>query len=77
VAPAAGVKVREVALRPEDLPTMAECFVLSTTKDLVPVGAIDEHRFQTGAGTLTRKLKDAFVRHALGYAHAHPELRLF
>jgi branched-chain amino acid aminotransferase len=77
VAPAAGVRVREVALRPEELATMAECFLLSTTKDLVPVGAIDDTRFRTGAGTLTRRLKDEFARHAQAYAAAHPELKLF
>jgi branched-subunit amino acid aminotransferase/4-amino-4-deoxychorismate lyase len=77
VAPAAGVKVREVALRPEDLPTMSECFLLSTTKDLVPVGGIDGHRFQTGPATLTRRLKAAFADHAAAYARNHPGLRLF
>ena len=77
VAPAAGVRVREVALRPEELPTMSECFLLSTTKDLVPVGAIDDVRFRTGPETLTRKIKAAFALHAAAYARAHPELRLF
>jgi branched-subunit amino acid aminotransferase/4-amino-4-deoxychorismate lyase len=77
VAPAAGVRVREVALRPEDLPGMSECFLLSTTKDLVPVGAIDEVRFRTGPDTLTRRLKATFAAHAAAYAKAHPGLKLF
>lgn len=77
VAPAAGVRVREVTLRPGEIPTMSECFLLSTTKDLVPVGSIDDTRFRTGPGTLTRKLKDEFARHAHAYAQAHPALKLF
>ena len=56
---------------------MSECFLLSTTKDLVPVGAIDDVRFRTGPDTLTRKLKAAFAAHAEAYARMHPELKLF
>ncbi|MEN9661597.1 MAG: hypothetical protein RL324_546 [Verrucomicrobiota bacterium] len=77
VAPALGVRVRETVLRPEDLPTMSECFLLSTTKDLVPVGTIDDTRFRTGAGTLTRKIKEGFARYAQAYAVGNPGLKLF
>src|SRR6186997_193801 len=31
IAPAAGVRIREMVLRPEDLPSMTECFLLSST----------------------------------------------
>jgi len=72
VAPAAGVKVREQAVRPEDLGGMRECFLTSTTKDLVPVRAIDATTFQTGAETVTMRLKRAFAAHASAYAKAHP-----
>ena len=43
-----GVKVREDGVRPEDLGSMQECFLLSTNRDMQPVGAIDEHRYQVG-----------------------------
>jgi branched-chain amino acid aminotransferase len=74
VAPAAGIPVHEVALKRADLPTMRECFLTSTTKDLVPVASIDEHRFRVGADTVTRRLKAAFAGYARAYAKAHPEL---
>ena len=77
IAPAAGIEVREEALRPADLGGMEECFLTSTTKDVTPVAAIDEHRFQVGPGSVTAKLKTAFGEYARAYARARPELRMF
>jgi branched-chain amino acid aminotransferase len=76
VAPAAGVDVREMALRPADLPGMQECFLTSTTKDVAPVAAIDEQQFDVGAGSVARRLKASFAEYAGVYAQAHPELKL-
>jgi branched-chain amino acid aminotransferase len=76
VAPAAGVAVREVTLKPADLATMDECFLTSTTKDVTPVAAIDEQRFAVGPGSVAARLKAAFGNYARDYAAAHPELRL-
>jgi len=76
VAPAAGVPVREVPLKPADLATMEECFLTSTTKDVTPVAAIDEQRFPVGPGSVTARLKGAFAEYAATYAAAHPELRM-
>lgn len=76
VAPAAGVDAREVGLTPADLDGMQECFLTSTTKDVVPVAAIDEQRFNVGADSVTRRLKAAFADHARAYAQAHPELKV-
>jgi branched-chain amino acid aminotransferase len=76
VAPAAGVRAREAVLRPEDLPGMSECFLLATTRDLVPVRAIDGTTFATGPGTVGLKLKEAFGGYARAYARSHPELRM-
>lgn len=64
VAARAGVTVREAVLRPEDLAGMDEAFLLSTTKDLQPVGEIDGHRYRTGADTVTRRVKTAFADYA-------------
>lgn len=74
VAPAAGVAVREVPLRPEELSTMQECFLLATTKDVMPVRAIDGMCFATGDATVTMRIKAAFARYAETYARLHPEL---
>jgi branched-chain amino acid aminotransferase len=76
VAPAAGVDLREVALKPADMGGMQECFLTSTTKDVVPVAAIDEHRFTVNADSVTRRLKAAFAEYARAYAQEHPELGL-
>jgi branched-chain amino acid aminotransferase len=53
-----------------------ECFVLSTTKDVLPVASIDGHRYRTDAGTVTRRLREAFQRHAREVCARHPELRV-
>jgi branched-chain amino acid aminotransferase len=76
VAPAAGIQLRELTLRPSDLADMQECFLTSTTKDITPVAAIDAHRFQVGPDSVAMQLKAAFADHARAYAAAHPELRI-
>ncbi|MDR1283616.1 MAG: aminotransferase class IV [Opitutaceae bacterium] len=68
IAAQAGVRIHEKMIRPADLADMDECCLLSTTKDLQPVGAIDGHRYRTGTDTVTRRLKTAFAAHARGEA---------
>ena len=53
---------------------MDECFLLSTTKDIVPVGEIDGVKFRLGPDSVASRLKRAFARAAREYATAHPEL---
>ncbi len=76
VAPAAGVAAREMSVRPEDIGGMQECFLLSSTKDLTPVTAIDRTRFTVGPGTVTARLKEQFAQFAREYAAQHPGLRV-
>jgi len=76
VAAMAGVAVMEAPVREADFSAMDECFLLSTTKDVAPVGAIDGVRFKTGEGTVTRRLKAAFAGYVRAYAAAHSELRV-
>jgi branched-chain amino acid aminotransferase len=76
VAEDAGIVAAEETVRPEDLGSMEECFLLSTTKDVVPVGEIDGIKFKVGQGTVAARLKGAFGRYAGAYAAAHPELSL-
>ncbi|MEO7599233.1 MAG: aminotransferase class IV [Opitutus sp.] len=75
IAVDAGFEVREATVRPENLDEMEECFLLSTTKDVTPVAAIDAHLFKVGDGTATSRLKVAFTRYTHAYVKAHPELR--
>jgi branched-chain amino acid aminotransferase len=76
IAASAGLKSAEQSLRPGDFPGMQECMLLSTTKDVVPVGSIDGVRFRVGPGTATARLKAAFGEYAQSYARSNPGLRL-
>jgi branched-chain amino acid aminotransferase len=67
---------REEVVRPEDFASMDECFLLSTTKDIAPVAAIDGVRFKVGPGTLSARLKAAYGDYAHGYVTAHPQLHV-
>jgi branched-subunit amino acid aminotransferase/4-amino-4-deoxychorismate lyase len=74
VARAAGVPAIEETVHPADFSTMDECFLLSTTKDIVPVGEIDGVKFKVGRDSVAMRIKAAFAEAATAYASAHPEL---
>lgn len=76
IASAAGVVANETVLCPGDLLKMTECFTLSSTKDITPVGAIDDLHFKVGPETVTMKLKAAFAKYARDSANAHPQLKV-
>ena len=76
VAARAGVTAEEATIRPGDFARMDECFLLSTTKDLTPVAAIDGQRFQVRSDSVTARLKVAFADYTKAYANRHPELRV-
>ena len=76
IAAAAGVAVREEAVRPSDFATMDECMLLSTTRDITPVAAIDDSRFRVGPETVASRVKAAFSDYAKDYAGRHPELKV-
>lgn len=73
VAKAAGLEAREETVRPADLAKMDECFLLSSTKDVQPVAAIDERKYRIGRDSVSMKLKAAFADYARDYAKAHPK----
>ncbi|MBT5901522.1 MAG: aminotransferase class IV [Opitutaceae bacterium] len=76
LAERADLAVEERMIRPEELADFDEAMLLSTTKDVQPVGCIDDVDFQTGPGTATRILKEAFVSMARDYATAHPQFQV-
>lgn len=76
VAAAAGLAVREEPVRPEGLDGFAECLLLSTTKDVVPVARVDDTAFPVAPGSATARLKEAFAAYARRYAAGHPAQRL-
>jgi branched-chain amino acid aminotransferase len=76
IAAEAGILMREATVLPADFARMDECFLLSTTKDVAPVVAIDGAAFKVGADTVAMRLKTAFAKYTLAYAGGHPELRV-
>ncbi len=74
IAASAGIPGSEETIMPDDLPLMEECFLISTTKDIVAVGSIDNTAFRVGPDSVASRLKAAFARAAMAYASAHPEL---
>lgn len=77
IAAAAGLGIRETPIRPEDLSGYEECMLLSTTRDVVPVGSVDGVRFRLGPDTAAARLKAAFADYGRRYAASHPQLRVF
>jgi branched-chain amino acid aminotransferase len=61
----AGVVVREQVLRDADLFGADEAFLTSTTRELVPIVAVDDRPIGTGTpGPVTKKLLEEFRRRA-------------
>ena len=57
----AGIEVREQVLRDDDLCDADEAFLTSTTRELVPIVAVDERVIGKGKpGAVTRTLLKAF-----------------
>ena len=65
IGPEAGIAVREQVLRDEDLFGADECFLTSTTRELVPIVRVDEHTIGSGTpGPVTTALLQLFRRRA-------------
>ena len=61
----AGVPVREQVLHDEELFAADECFLTSTTKEVVPIVQVDDRRIGEGLpGPITKRLLEAFRRRA-------------
>jgi branched-chain amino acid aminotransferase len=62
-----GVEAREETLRDSELFAADECFLTSTTKELLPIVQVDDRRIGGGApGPVTRKLLSVFRNLATG-----------
>jgi branched-chain amino acid aminotransferase len=60
-----GIPVREAVLHEDDLEAADEAFITSTTREIVPVAAIDEQAIGSGRpGDITLRLLAAYRRHA-------------
>lgn len=76
IAARAGLELREESIRPGDLASFDECFLTSSTRDIGPVEAIDEHRYPVRPDSVSARLKAAFADYATEYAARHPELKV-
>lgn len=74
VAAQIGIPTKVEVLTPADFPAMSECFLLSTTRDVMPVASLDDQKFRVGEGTVGARLKAAFGDYARDYVRRHPEL---
>ena len=54
------IKTVERAISAEELLAADEVFITSSTRDIMPVASIGEHRVKQSPGTLTRRLMKAF-----------------
>jgi len=60
-----GISVREQILRDGDLLGADEAFLTSTTREVVPIVQVDDHKIGSGSpGGITQSLLDGFRRHA-------------
>lgn len=74
VARQAGLHVCEQRLMPADLGAMNECFILSTTRDVAPIGWIDQQAYRVASDSRTMRLKAAFASYVADYNAAHQHL---
>jgi branched-chain amino acid aminotransferase len=74
VIPAAGYRLLQLDLTPQDLNSAAEVFITSTTREVAGVGSIHPNWTYPAPGPMTRALAAAFqqyVRSHLQRAAAH------
>ncbi len=76
VAPAAGIAIEERSIRPAELDRFSEAMLLSTTKDVAPVAAIDGTEWPEAPGPVTRRLMAAWQDYVSEYARQNPGLRV-
>jgi branched-chain amino acid aminotransferase len=74
IAASVGIEAREETILPTDFGALDECMLLSTTKDITPVGAIDDAAFAVGPNSVTSRLKAAFGKATDSYVASHSEL---
>jgi branched-chain amino acid aminotransferase len=76
IAADADLTIEERTVTPMELSEMSECFIMSTTRDISPVGSIDARVFPVKSDGATLRLKQAFARYVNDYVDRHPEQRL-
>ncbi|HKO04590.1 MAG TPA: aminotransferase class IV [Candidatus Acidoferrales bacterium] len=67
LAPRLGIAMEERTLTPSDLRGAEEMFISSTNRNLLGVGALEDHVFAGAPGPVTRRLEEAFAAHVAEY----------
>jgi branched-subunit amino acid aminotransferase/4-amino-4-deoxychorismate lyase len=63
----AGLPVKERTLSLKDLHTAEEVFITSTSREVLPVGRIEEHRVPREGGKVTGRVAHAFSNYVANY----------
>lgn len=71
------LKLRERAIKADELPSFDAAFVTSTTQDIVPVRSLDGRALPTGKDTPVRRMKDKIRPGILALCAAQPQFKLF
>jgi branched-chain amino acid aminotransferase len=77
IAPKAGCRTSEAPIPARDLGTFQECFISGTTREVMPVRAIDDLTYRVGTDTLTARLQSAFVEHTQAAVRQRPDLSVW
>jgi branched-chain amino acid aminotransferase len=70
LAQSEGIVVREINFTPAEILDGDECFITSTTKEILPVSQIDEKRLMNVPGSVTKKLMGAYRKFVLAQMSA-------
>ncbi len=76
VAAQAGLAVEERVLRVPDLVDFDEAMLLSSTKDIQPVGSIDDTHYRVDSNSRLWRLKTCFEAHAIAASGENETMRL-
>jgi branched-chain amino acid aminotransferase len=77
LAPRAGCRTSEAPIPAGDLRTFQECFISGTTREIMPVRAIDDIAYRVGPDTLTARLQAVFAEHVQAVVRQRPDLRVW
>ena len=75
VIPAAGYKLLEQELTPDDLGSAGEVFISSTTREVAGVGSIHPHWTYAAPGKITQEIEAAFQQYVRSHLKGTPRRR--
>jgi branched-chain amino acid aminotransferase len=67
IAPSSGVPIEERDVTVEEMWAADEVFISSTTREVQPVGSIEDHEYRPVPGPVTKKLARSFTEYVRSY----------